>query len=93
VDANDERSQRTPREEAVVQAVQLAAMLIVVTAGPLLERMMSDPDVGYLIRWHAKSLERRVALWLHEAGVLAEVGVGLFQTSQFLRSKWKKETV
>jgi hypothetical protein len=89
----EERTERTPREEAIVQAITLVGMLIVVTVGPIIERMMSDPDIGFRLRWHARALHHKFELKVHEANIALETAIGLWQIEENLRKKWKETNV
>lgn len=85
----EEERERTPREEALVQGITLAAMLTAAVLAPLVERWMSDPDIGYLIRWHAKRIRHLIDRQLHELNIGIETAVGLWKIQEHLRAQWK----
>lgn len=87
-DTDDEEV--TPRDEMLRQAIGLAFMLLAAGLVPVLERAMSDPDIGYRVRWHARRLLALGRLRLHEAGMMIETTVGLVETASFLRRNWKE---
>jgi hypothetical protein len=87
--ADQREQERSPREEMIVQAIGLAAITLAAVLAPMVERMMSDPDVGYRIRWHARHLGHLIELRLHEAGLMIETAVGLYQIQEDLRKAWR----
>lgn len=92
-DNDDEETghERTPEEEAMVQAIKMAALMIVVLIGPLIERAMSDPDIGYRLRWHWKRLIHQLKGQLHEMEMGIETAIGLAQTTNYLRAEWRRK--
>jgi hypothetical protein len=83
--------ERTPREEIVVQLIGLGAILVIAVMAPMVERVMSDPDIAYRCRWHLKRLERLAKLRIHELNVATETAVGIYLIEQHLRANWKKD--
>ena len=86
-----EERERTPREELVVSMIQVVAMVGVAVVIPIIERLMSDPDIGYRAKWHVKHFQRKMELRLHELGMATETIIGLWQLEEFLRNQWSKE--
>jgi hypothetical protein len=89
----DQRTERTPREEAFVQAISLAAMLVLVTVGPMIERAMTDPDVSFRLRWHLRNFRHKWERAVHEANITLETAIGLWQIEESLRKRWKGTNV
>ena len=87
---SEETHERTPREEAVAQAISAVALIITVGLAPVVERIMSDPDIQYHLRWHLRRLYHVLELRLHELGTTIETVVGLWQIEQSLRQTWKE---
>jgi hypothetical protein len=85
-----EKRERTPREEIIVSTIQLLSMLTIAIAAPMIERLMSDPDVGYRIRWHVKHLHRRFEYRMHELNMGIETAIGIWQIEETLRRNWKE---
>lgn len=83
-------SERTPEEEAKVQLIKTIATIALLCLVPLIERSMSDPDMSYRLKWHAKDFGHRFGLKVHEAGVALETGIGLVQIQQHLKHKWQE---
>jgi hypothetical protein len=84
----NERTERTPREEAIVQIVQFAGLMLICIVAPLVERAMSDPDIAYRVNWHLRHFKHLVEKRLYEAGMVIETAVGLYQLEQHLRREW-----
>lgn len=88
--AVDER-ERSPREEVVIQIIGLAALTLAAVIAPMIERAMSDPDIAFRIRWHARDLQHRWQMKVHEANITLESAIGLWQIEESLRRKWKEK--
>jgi hypothetical protein len=83
-----ERSERTPREEAIVQTIQLVGLMIVIIVAPLVERAMSDPDIAYRANWHLRHFRHLIEKRLRDAGMALDTAIGLYQIEQHLRREW-----
>jgi hypothetical protein len=91
VETVEQKKERTPREEIILQAIGLAALLIAAALAPAVERWMSDPDIGFRMRWHFKRLQKLARMRMHETGMTVEAAIGLWQIEQALRNEWTKE--
>ena len=87
-----DKQERSPREQLAIELIQAAAMIITISLAPVIERMMSDPDISFRLRWIWKHrVQAQLEMWLHEVEMVTETAVGLYQASDYLRRQWKKD--
>lgn len=69
----------------LVQIISLVALVIAAGVAPMVERMMSDPDVKFRVGWHLDRFRRDMRRRLNEASIRLESGLGIWQIVQYLR--------
>ena len=73
------------RLAVLMQMISVAGIVVAASLAPVIERMMSDPDIEYKITWQIARLRRAVKRAIQDLDLAVSVAIGLSQIRAYLR--------